>query len=164
MHHLFIICIRTHATHWFLTGTHWIWEIINMLLQGKTDYRRETKESLMLEMIPDLRYAEQEKSPRILNTHLPYRWLPNKHIENGWKIVHMMRNPKDVLVSMFHHLKSTGTLDKDMKWAEFFNEAIKGRRTVHSIYLCRFYLTTHTKSQGLFLLWMFFSEGDATFI
>ena len=76
----------------------------------------------------------------------------------------MMRNPKDVFVSMFHHLKSTGTLDKNMTWAEFLNEAIKGRRTVHNIYLCRFYLTTHTKSPGLFLLWMFFSEGDATFI
>ena len=101
-----------------------------MLVQGTTDYRKESKEAVMLEMVPDLEVIRAEKSPRILNTHFPFRYLPKKHRENGGKIVHVRRNPKDVYVSLYYFLKSFGALKKeggeDMKWEEFFNLAING--------------------------------------
>ena len=103
-----------------------------MLVQGKSDYRKEKKEAVMLEMIPDLDTLRREKSPRILNTHLPFRYLPNKHRENGGKIVHVRRNPKDVYVSLFHFLKliKAPAIKKeggeDMNWDEYFNSVLTG--------------------------------------
>ena len=100
-----------------------------MLVQGNTSYRREPKVSTMLEAIPDLTEIETEKSPRILNTHLPFRWLPRKHIENGGKIVHVVRNPKDVCVSMYHFLlpvKELGVNIHKMTWEQYLNNLVFG--------------------------------------
>ena len=100
-----------------------------MLIHGKAEYRKEDKTATMLEAIPNLGLLESEISPRILNTHLPVRWLPLKHLEKGGKIVHLMRNPKDVAVSMFHHIKSSGeggVGTRDMTWQQFFDNMVIG--------------------------------------
>lgn len=81
-----------------------MWEIIGMLLKNKAEYTQRSKVSLFLESLPDLSEVHTIHSPRTLNTHVPYRWLPKQLLENGGKIVHIMRNPKDVAVSMFHFL------------------------------------------------------------
>ncbi|XP_071687404.1 cytosolic sulfotransferase 13-like [Rutidosis leptorrhynchoides] len=41
-------------------------------------------------------------SPRIFGTHTPYTSLPRSIIDSGCRIIYMCRNPKDVLVSLFH--------------------------------------------------------------
>ncbi|XP_062597838.1 sulfotransferase 1 family member D1-like, partial [Saccostrea cucullata] len=87
------------------SGTHWIWEIVCMILKKKAEYMKETKEFQFLEALPDMSIVNNLASPRPLNTHVPYRWLPKQHIENGGKIVHVLRNPKDVAVSMYYHVK-----------------------------------------------------------
>ncbi|CAL1384859.1 unnamed protein product [Linum trigynum] len=40
--------------------------------------------------------------PRLLHTHLPCSYLPEKVRESGCKLVYVARNPKDTLVSMWH--------------------------------------------------------------
>eukprot|EP00105_Crassostrea_gigas_P039065 XP_019923213.1 PREDICTED: sulfotransferase family cytosolic 1B member 1 [Crassostrea gigas] len=95
-------------TTYLKSGSHWVWEIICMLLQGTTSFVKEGKGSQFLEALDDLNLINKMTSPRTLNTHLPYRWLPRKHLENDGKIVHVVRNPKDVAVSMFFHFKETG--------------------------------------------------------
>ncbi|XP_048730855.1 sulfotransferase 1E1-like isoform X2 [Ostrea edulis] len=87
-----------------LNGTHWVWEIVCMLLKNKAEYVKEIKEFSFLESIPDIKALDDIASPRALNTHAPYRWLPKQHLENGGKIIHVVRNPKDIAVSMFFHL------------------------------------------------------------
>ncbi|KAK6921959.1 Sulfotransferase domain [Dillenia turbinata] len=54
--------------------------------------------------IPDL---STMASPRVFHTHIPYSSLPDSIKNKGCKIVYAMRNPKDVLVSMWHFLNST---------------------------------------------------------
>ena len=46
----------------------------------------------MLDAIPALSLLNQAPSPRLINTHLSFRY----------KIVHFVRNPKDVCVSYFY--------------------------------------------------------------
>ncbi|KAK1428862.1 hypothetical protein QVD17_17702 [Tagetes erecta] len=41
-------------------------------------------------------------SPRLFATHIPYTSLPQSILDSGCRIVYMSRNPKDVLVSLFH--------------------------------------------------------------
>ncbi|KAI3667357.1 hypothetical protein L6452_42413 [Arctium lappa] len=43
-----------------------------------------------------------ENCPRIFATHTPYTSLPQSIIDCSCRIVYMCRNPKDVLVSLFH--------------------------------------------------------------
>lgn len=93
------------------SGTHWIWEVVCMLIKGTTEYTKETKEFFFLEAIPDLDVVHNLPSPRPLNTHLPYRWLPKQLAEKGGKIIHVIRNPKDVAVSLYHHLVAFGAMN-----------------------------------------------------
>lgn len=79
-----------------------------MLLRGATTFVKEGKGSQFLEALDDLNLINTMTSPRTLNTHLPYRWLPRKHLEKDGKFVHVVRNPKDVAVSMFFHFKGSG--------------------------------------------------------
>ncbi|PWA76262.1 P-loop containing nucleoside triphosphate hydrolase [Artemisia annua] len=46
-------------------------------------------------------YADAH-SPRIFATHIPYTSLPQSILDSSCRIVYLCRNPKDVLVSMFH--------------------------------------------------------------
>ena len=96
-----------------------------MLTHGKAEYRKESKRALQPEMVPDFDFFETEKSPRVFTTHVPFRWLPKKHIENGGKIVHVMRNPKDVYLSLYYHIKGqsaplVGSNIDDLTWDNFF--------------------------------------------
>ena len=98
-----------------------------MLLQGSPEYHRDSKTSFMLEAIPDLKALDAVPSPHVLNTHLLYRWLPRNHVENGGKIVHVIRNPKDVCVSMYHFLKGIpymGTNIDKMTWEQYLNNFV----------------------------------------
>ncbi|XP_056004480.1 sulfotransferase 2A1-like [Ostrea edulis] len=99
------------------SGTHWVWEIICMLLEGKSEYIPQSREAYYLEGLSDSDLQEVNQSKkRALSTHLPYRWLPKRHVQNGGKIVHVIRNPKDVAVSLYYHLKSGGFVKEMDIW------------------------------------------------
>ncbi|XP_062599950.1 sulfotransferase 1B1-like [Saccostrea cucullata] len=108
------------------SGTHWIWEVVCMLLKGKAEYAKETKEYLFLEAIPDMSVVHNLASPRPLNTHIPYRYLPKQHVQNGGKIIHIIRNPKDVAVSLYHQLLDSG-LFKSFDFKTFLDEMFLGQ-------------------------------------
>ncbi|GFR74986.1 sulfotransferase 1C4 [Elysia marginata] len=86
-------------------GTHWVSDMLYMLTRGSVQYMEKSKECEMFEYVNDLFSLEERPSPRILNTHLYMRVLPREIIKKKIKIVHLVRNPKDVAVSYFHHLK-----------------------------------------------------------
>lgn len=99
----------------YISGTHWVWEIIRMLRKGNAEYEKDVKEVAFL----DFRSLEQIQdlpSPRVLNCHYPLRNIPKQIFEKGTPIVHVQRNPKDVFVSYYHHTisaaKTRGFLDK----------------------------------------------------
>ena len=110
-----------------ILGTHWIYEIIQMLVNKTAELEKSAKSNTMLEALPDLSIIESLPSPRILDTHFQFQYLPQKHIENRCKIVHMMRNPKDVLVSLYYHAKKDKILDLNVEWNEFFEVWMDGK-------------------------------------
>ncbi|KAL8612571.1 hypothetical protein ACOMHN_053636 [Nucella lapillus] len=87
-------------------GTHWLWEVSHMLLMGKVEYEKRTKENLMMDFLTK-GAIDSLPSPRILNTHLPFSMLPpaGEMRAKGVRVLHVYRNPKDTLVSMHFHFR-----------------------------------------------------------
>nr|XP_043635588.1 cytosolic sulfotransferase 15-like [Erigeron canadensis] len=81
-------------------------------------------ETEVVEKIPT--YAEGH-SPRLFFTHLPCISLPPSILDFGCRIVYMCRDPKDVLVSLFHFAnKLRGTSTGPMTVEEAFEKFTKG--------------------------------------
>ncbi|PVD32858.1 hypothetical protein C0Q70_08305 [Pomacea canaliculata] len=111
-------------------GTHWLWEVTSMLLQGKAEYDPRRKEQLMMEFV-DVDEMAAMQSPRILNSHLPFSMLPWEQIrDKRIKVFHIYRNPKDTVVSFFHMSKGIALRQKvprPLEFAEYFENFINGR-------------------------------------
>lgn len=82
------------------SGTHWLWDIVQMLLNKTTRFVPAHKESFMVDHAPTEKLASLP-SPRLLNMHLPLKYFPPEAIKKKCKILHVMRNPKDIFVSYF---------------------------------------------------------------
>ncbi|GJN13282.1 hypothetical protein PR202_ga31636 [Eleusine coracana subsp. coracana] len=64
-------------------------------------------------------------SPRLMNTHIQYSALPACISTNpGLKIVYICRDPKDMLVSMWHFIRKTS--QPDLSFSDFFEGACDG--------------------------------------
>ncbi|XP_060063178.1 sulfotransferase 1C4-like [Ylistrum balloti] len=102
------------------TGTHWGFDILYMLQNGKAEYSTDN--------IAPLDFAPAEKiealdSPRVLVSHLYPQHIPKFCTEEKCKIIYIYRNPKDTAVSMHSFMKR---LDMESmrgyngKWEDFF--------------------------------------------
>ncbi|XP_071116081.1 sulfotransferase 1B1-like [Haliotis cracherodii] len=107
-------------------GTHWVWEMVRLLLSGDTE-TVINKEKLMLEFTEN-DVLEKFPSPRILNTHCLVEQLPRGVFEKKCKIIYILRNPKDMAVSYFHHHKKLSHVyDYHGKWENYFPLLLDGK-------------------------------------
>ncbi|OWF44954.1 sulfotransferase family cytosolic 1B member 1-like [Mizuhopecten yessoensis] len=99
-------------------GTHWVWEITRMLVKGTTEYEKESKETVTTEFhLPE--EFEAIPSPRVFNTHLPFRHLPKGIVKKRCKMIFIQRNPKDVAVSFYNHTKNFDYLFYNGDWDHY---------------------------------------------
>ncbi|KAK7088603.1 sulfotransferase 1E1-like isoform X2 [Littorina saxatilis] len=84
------------------SGTHWLCEVVHMLTSGKTEYETRSKEHFMLEFT-DVERFETMPSPRLINSHMHLRHLSKEIETKGVRVLHVLRNPKDIAVSYYHH-------------------------------------------------------------
>ena len=76
-----------------------------MLLSQKAEYNlKESIGQINMECWMDFDKVDKISEPRLFHTHLPFSYLPKKHVENGYKIIYVNRNPKDRTVSQYHFL------------------------------------------------------------
>ncbi|XP_022099216.1 estrogen sulfotransferase-like, partial [Acanthaster planci] len=73
--------------------------------------------------------VENIPSPRVIKSHLPPQFLPPQLWEKKAKIVYVIRNPKDVVVSYFFFIKMINPQKVDQAFSEFFKEMMDGRGT-----------------------------------
>jgi hypothetical protein len=67
-------------------------------------------------------------SPRVVPTHVPYRLFPKAVLALKCKRVYVLRDPRDVAVSMYHLHRSHRVLGNFKgTWDEFFEEFAAGR-------------------------------------
>lgn len=103
--------------------------MLNMLLVGKTEFMSYSKDQIMFEFV-DQHVIDAKPSPRVINSHLPFRLVPESMLNPGNKIIHVMRNPKDVAVSCYNHHYSMHSLWKyDGNWAAYLQLFLQGQGT-----------------------------------
>ncbi|KAH8029696.1 hypothetical protein HPB51_002718 [Rhipicephalus microplus] len=119
-------------------GTTWVQEIVYLIVTG-LDFRSAAARN-MEQRFPFLEYfypgvSTIENSPdtRMIKTHLPYSLLPESvHTENP-KIIYIMRNPKDVCVSLYHFTRLIKETGYEGSFKDFFESFLKG----HGKHICQ---------------------------
>ncbi|XP_061167118.1 sulfotransferase 2A8-like [Saccostrea echinata] len=114
---VFVICYPK-------SGNHWLNEIVPRLQNSCLDTPHKMTDTF-LEFIPNLQEMETVPSPRIMASHLPVKYIPK---ENNGKIIQSIRNPKDIVVSAFHHYTKDPFIKNyvPLDWPTFLDEFLHG--------------------------------------
>ncbi|TRY71350.1 hypothetical protein DNTS_008129 [Danionella cerebrum] len=68
---------------------------------------------------PGLEIIQELTSPRLIKSHLPYRFLPSAMHNGEGKVIYMARNPKDLVVSYYQFHRSLRTMSYRGTFQEF---------------------------------------------
>jgi hypothetical protein len=76
-----------------------------------------------LPFVDPLKDLMEKEPPRLLKTHLPATFFQKQIQTPGVKVVQLIRNPRDMLVTMFHfYKKPDGYVKFPGTWDEFFED------------------------------------------
>ncbi|CAG5129582.1 unnamed protein product [Candidula unifasciata] len=109
------------------TGCHWTWEVLSMIVRGRGEHSTTGKLACFMEMAPPA-MRDSVQTRRILNSHVLFEDLPAQMKEKKTKIILTFRNPKDTLVSFYHHHTSLPDVwNYAGEFQNFFPLFIKGQ-------------------------------------
>ncbi|XP_035700330.1 sulfotransferase family cytosolic 1B member 1-like [Branchiostoma floridae] len=127
-------------------GTNWVVEIVNKLMRaaGKTDVPAADIPLCIAATVPGFGQPghvimEDQPSPRIIHTHLPWHLAPKMITspKGKFKAIVVMRNPKDTAVSWYHYNQklspSLGT-QRDIPWDEYVQRFLDGKVILGDFY------------------------------
>ena len=77
-------------------------ELTPMIVSGVAEYKTKSLYDTCLSFHTPEEFAAFNR-PRVLTTHLPPTQMPKQIFEKRCKILWMLRNPKDRIVSLFGH-------------------------------------------------------------
>lgn len=113
------------------SGTIWMQEILPLILHDgdltqiqtipnwdRTPWLEESRLALVV---------DQLKSPRALVSHFPYHLMPASFHQSKAKVIYVMRNPKDVIVSFYFFHQMAGFLEDPGTFDEFLDKFLEGR-------------------------------------
>jgi len=97
----------------------------NILWKLKTfDFSKRPKDTVIEVGPPE--DVENQEDPRIIFCELHPNRVPKEHLEKGGKMILLLRNPKDMMVSNYHYLKEITLVKNKQTWEEFFQSYING--------------------------------------
>lgn len=76
---------------------------------------------------PHFDRLEEEKSPRVIKTHLPFSLLPPSVLEKRSNVIYITRNPKDVAVSWYHlnrYVNNHGYVNDFAQFWDYFERGL----------------------------------------
>ncbi|XP_061494369.1 sulfotransferase 6B1-like [Rhineura floridana] len=104
------------------SGTHWLAEIIMHLYASKVALTSPIE-------FGDLSKLDQLNClscKRIIPTHLDGNMLPTTFTLKQCKAIYIIRNPKDIAVSMYHYYRENPNLPTIDSWPNFLERFLKG--------------------------------------
>ncbi|XP_066494919.1 sulfotransferase 2B1-like [Tiliqua scincoides] len=115
---------------YFKSGTHWMIEILSLIQHnGDPTWARSVRtyqRSPWIETNYSLKTALNNPPPRLLASHLPFHLFPKSFLRSKAKVIYMLRNPKDVLVSIYHFSKIFRSLKAPENLQELLEAFLSG--------------------------------------
>ncbi|XP_070589501.1 amine sulfotransferase-like [Erythrolamprus reginae] len=111
------------------SGTIWTQNIVSLILYE--GHRDGTENITLLRRAPWLEYDIFHvylcPSPRIISSHMPYYLIPKGLQNKKGKIIYVLRNPKDVLISNYHFHKLFLKVETPKDFDTFVEKFLAGR-------------------------------------
>lgn len=114
-------------------GTHWVIDSVSMLKKGKAEVTQP--DFTMLEITESLDEFKENEQNRLVVSHLRPQHLSENFQKNG-KFILLLRNPKDVAVSMFYHVRKDKAVRMQCSWADFIELFGRGQVNFGSFFDC----------------------------
>lgn len=117
---------------WPRSGTTWVQEIV-YLIQTNLDLDLEAVKNIeqrfafLENAYPGLKTMEEMRSPRLIKSHLPFHLLPEQMETVRPKVIYVVRNPKDILISYYSFLKMLTPLKFEGTFEEFCDRFTKDK-------------------------------------
>ncbi|XP_008046839.1 sulfotransferase family cytosolic 2B member 1 [Carlito syrichta] len=112
------------------SGTNWMIEIICLILRnGDPAWIRSVpiwERAPWCEAIVGAFSLPDQTSPRLMSSHLPIQIFTKAFFSSKAKVIYMGRNPRDVVVSLYHYSKIAGQLKDPGTPDQFLRDFLKG--------------------------------------
>ena len=134
LNYIFVSISRTVTYLISYLGQTWVMAMIRLIQQAKE--LEEGGDFSLKDFYQKIPFIEKEspsgemgadqfsmlQSPRFMKTHLPFQlWKPQLEKHPNLRVIQTIRNPKDTLVSYYHHARSDGTMGAfNGTWDQFF--------------------------------------------
>nr|XP_034953264.1 amine sulfotransferase-like [Zootoca vivipara] len=113
------------------SGTVWTVNILSLIYHE--GHRNGMEHVNLVDRVVSLEYNIRNvdyvscPSPRLLASHLPYYLVPKGLRNKRAKVIYVVRNPKDVLVSYYHFSKAAVTLEEVEDFGIFMERFLAGK-------------------------------------
>ncbi|XP_007539128.1 alcohol sulfotransferase-like [Erinaceus europaeus] len=112
------------------SGTHWMIEILSLIrTKGDPKWIQSVPiwdRSPWIEIQNMYEALEAQEGPRLITSHLPIQLLPKSLFTSKAKVIHLIRNPKDVLVSGYFFSKVCSSFEQVASLQEHFERFLQG--------------------------------------
>lgn len=101
------------------SGTTWLQHIVNQMLGEPRGKDIRIDQAIPWPGVETQDFIDNLSSPRYFKTHMKWRWVPKG---DGVKYIYCYRNPKDVVVSYYHHTQNFKYYDFKVSLDEYFRQ------------------------------------------
>ncbi|XP_042556319.1 sulfotransferase 2A1-like [Dipodomys spectabilis] len=113
------------------SGTHWVIEVLSLIhSKGDPNWIRSVPtyvRSPWIETASGNRCTvERKEGPPLISSHLPIQLFPKSFFTSKAKMIYVIRNPKDVLISGYYFWRFTNLAKKPESLEQYFEWFLQG--------------------------------------
>ncbi|XP_012891616.1 PREDICTED: bile salt sulfotransferase-like isoform X2 [Dipodomys ordii] len=113
------------------SGTHWLIEVLSLIhTKGDPNWIRSVPtyvRSPWIDTASGYKFkVERKEGPPLISSHLPIQLFPKSFFTSKAKMIYVIRNPKDVLISGYYFWRVTNLSKKPESLEQYFEWFLQG--------------------------------------